>query len=54
MELAHSSFWPDCSCCWLLGYGVDERQKERWAQRMTAWDPQCPKHPYDPTGEENQ
>lgn len=48
MELAHSSFWPDCSCCWLLGYGVDEDDKERWAEKMTVWDPDCPSHPDNP------
>lgn len=44
MEMSHSSFWPDCSCCWLLGYGVDPDDKERWAQKMISWDPQCVIH----------
>jgi hypothetical protein len=56
MQLAHSTFWPHCSCCWLLGYGVDEVDKNRWAQKMTVWDPQCPEHPSNPRGnrEENR
>lgn len=48
MEMAHSTFWPECTCCWLLGYGVDESNKEHWAQKMTSWDPSCAKHPRPP------
>lgn len=48
MELAHSTFWPDCSCCWLLGYSVHPEHPELWAQRMTDWDPLCVKHPRRP------
>lgn len=48
MELAHSSFWPSCTCCWLLGYFVDQERPNQWAQKMTSWDPQCPEHPFQP------
>ena len=48
MTVAHSTFWPECSCCWLLGYFVDDERPNEWAQRMTSWDPLCPVHPYRP------
>lgn len=34
----------DCSCCWILGYGVDEANPSEWAEKMFSLDEECPEH----------
>lgn len=34
----------ECSCCWIVGFGVDEGYPALWGERMFSLDPQCPDH----------
>jgi hypothetical protein len=36
---------PDgCTCCWIMGYGVDEQNPSEWAEKMFSLDEECPYH----------
>lgn len=34
----------DCSCCWIMGFGVDEADPSQWAEKMFSLDEECPHH----------
>lgn len=35
---------PDCSCCWIMGYGVSEDDPTEWAEKQFSVDEECPHH----------
>lgn len=40
-HLAHNRFWPECSCSWLLGYGVFDDAPTQWGEKLLSIDPEC-------------
>jgi hypothetical protein len=31
-----------CICCWIMGYGVDEKRPNEWVERVLLREPDCP------------
>ena len=39
---SHAEF--GCTCSWLIGYGVDDRNLNEWAEKMISRDSECILH----------
>lgn len=47
----HDEQWPEgCSCCWVMGFGVDESAPDTFAKRLFERDEECEHHGGDSGG----
>lgn len=34
----------DCSCCWIMGFGLHDDDPEIWGEEIFSLDEECPDH----------
>lgn len=45
-----TSHSENCSCCWIMGYGVDEKRPNDWAEEIYYKDEECVDHGSEVSG----